>query len=264
MFSPFICGSFQDQEEDLEPYSFWSSPKKSSPCSTPKGSRKTGLCSKSKVSKNPYANRGLDKFSELLAELEDKRQKIYTQKGSEKISFVRFVYSNSNDIKPIVVKLKDRKQEKPKDQNLNNVSEAPEKIQVESSEAVSESQQQPPRKQSEEKIKKKKKFTWNIMKMKDLRRPSYYLPVVIIFILLILAVFGRSFAILCTSIGWYLVPTVHGAGSSDLKRPKKKKEYTRRLSERKIVTTDGLSSPKETSPTSVITGPGQHGHRKSW
>ncbi|KAL7175643.1 hypothetical protein ACSBR2_029274 [Camellia fascicularis] len=83
MVKSFICGtgSFQHQiEEDDEP---------SSPCSIPRKQRKSNLC-KSKDSKNnnPYSDLRLDKFSALLAELESKRQKIYTQVGSEAISSV--------------------------------------------------------------------------------------------------------------------------------------------------------------------------------
>ncbi|KAG6411796.1 hypothetical protein SASPL_129880 [Salvia splendens] len=41
--------------------------------------------------------------------LDDKNQKIYKQKGSEDISFVRFVYDNDSDnAKQIVIKVKDR------------------------------------------------------------------------------------------------------------------------------------------------------------
>ncbi|KAF2309635.1 hypothetical protein GH714_004394 [Hevea brasiliensis] len=92
------------QEEEDEPLQ-----QGSSPCSTPRKSRKS-----TKDSKNPYSTRGLDKFSALLADLEEKRQQIYSQVDSQDISFVRFVYSSSNDCVPIIVKLKDQNKQ---DQN---------------------------------------------------------------------------------------------------------------------------------------------------
>ncbi|GLT71185.1 hypothetical protein SLA2020_432190 [Shorea laevis] len=66
------------------------------------------------------------------------------------------------------------------------------------------------------------------------RRPSYYLPAVVIFILLILLVFGRSFAILCTSVGWYMVPALKESENTRRPSTTKKKEYVRGLSENKM------------------------------
>ncbi|GMH13639.1 hypothetical protein Nepgr_015480 [Nepenthes gracilis] len=51
-------------------------------------------------------------------------------------------------------------------------------------------------------------------------------------VLLFLALFGRSVAILCTSLGWYLVPTMTSR-SSDLRRSVKKKDYSKRLVDNK-------------------------------
>ncbi|KAA8537855.1 hypothetical protein F0562_027565 [Nyssa sinensis] len=250
MFKPFVCGSFHHQEEeDDEPWS---------PRSPPRKSRKSSMCrsSRDRDSKNPYAKRGLDKFSALLADLEDQRQKIYTEMGTEDISFVRFAYSNSNDLRPIVVKVRDRKNKKTVVDNLKNNPEPSDKHPLKPSEIQEASMV------SDQKT-KKTSCRWE-MKFDNLGRPSVYLPAIIILILLLLAIFGRSFAILCTSIGWYLVPTIK-AGRSNLKRPRKiKKDQERKLSEDKIIS-DGLSSPR-----SVITGamndnsPRQHGHRKSW
>ncbi|XVF56773.1 hypothetical protein PTKIN_Ptkin06aG0146800 [Pterospermum kingtungense] len=107
MFDTCICGSFHHQEEDGD--EFWVSP-----VSSPRKSRRK------KDNKNPYSTRGLDQFSALLAELEEKRQQIYSQMGSQGI--VRFVYKNSNDCVPIVIKLKDnyKKEEKNKPGNTKD------------------------------------------------------------------------------------------------------------------------------------------------
>ncbi|KAK8260402.1 hypothetical protein E1A91_D13G119500v1 [Gossypium mustelinum] len=102
MIYPFLCGTLHHQQEDD---GIWSS---SPVCSPRKSKRK-------KDTKNPYSTRGLDQFSALLAELEEKRQKIYSQTGSQ--SMVRFVYKNSNDCVPVVVNLKDKKEEKTKPEN---------------------------------------------------------------------------------------------------------------------------------------------------
>lgn len=220
MFTPLICGSFhpREQEDDEDGIEAW----RYSPSSTRK-SRKLCSC-RSKDSKNPYADRGLDKFTALLADLDVKRQKIYTQKGSENISFIRFAYSNSNDCKPIVVKVRNKQMSRT---TTNVDQESGDKNPIDS-----------PINKKED---RKKIGSTCDMKVEDWRWPSYYLPVIMILILLVLAFFGRSFAILCTSIGWYLVPTVKGG---NVKRVNKKKDYVRRLSNVKVLSTGGISSPR--------------------
>ncbi|KAK8651588.1 hypothetical protein V6N13_141186 [Hibiscus sabdariffa] len=150
-------------------------------------------------------------FTALLAELEEKRQWIYSQMGTQDI--VRFVYKNSNDCVPLVVKLKDEKDDKIESGATNNhrpqrgVSEVTGKLQTPSG--------------PDRKIEKKKSFSWNA-KLQNLRRPSHYIPAVIILILLSLVFFGRSVAILCTCIGWYMVSTISEEGSN-LRTSMKKK-----------------------------------------
>ncbi|KAJ7966524.1 putative ZCF37 [Quillaja saponaria] len=246
MLSTFICGTFHHEEDET-----WNT----SPGSTPRKSRRNNSFSKShnKDSKNPYSTRGLDTFSALLAELEEKRQKIYSQMDSQNISFVRFAYRNSKDCVPVVVKLK------PEEEKINNIevkqlphpiSKAMDKSPTDqSSVAVNCETNQPKLEAAGNKVEKKQSFSWNTIKLDKWRRPSYYLPLFIVLILVFLAVFGRSFAILCTSIGWYLVPTLKD--SSRTRRSVKKKDYVRRLSEKKMVS-DGISSPRK------------HFHQKSW
>ncbi|KAH7523734.1 uncharacterized protein LOC107433718 [Ziziphus jujuba] len=255
MLIPFICGTLHHEEEDDHTMS-------SSACSTPKKSRKNGLFSKNKD--NPYSSRGLDKFSALLADLEEKRQKIYAESGAQDISLVRFVYKNSNDCVPIVIKLKDKKDEKTmtEEQHATEQVLPDDKFPIETSMAVKEENQS--KLESDKYTKNKRSFSWNNTKFAGWKwnRPSFYLPVFVILILLFLALFGRSIAILCTSIGWYMVPTLKE--SSDRRRSMKKKEYVRKLSQPKMKT-DGLSSPKTNRSEGVKDkSPRQHGHRKSW
>ncbi|CAA2993167.1 Hypothetical predicted protein [Olea europaea subsp. europaea] len=252
----FICGSrsFNQVEDDLE-----------TPCYTPKRSKKGRRFFRNK-SKNPYAGRGLDKFYALLADLDERRQKIYTQNGSEDISFVRFAYSNSNDIKPIVVKVKEKKQEKTNisdvkiQQNLSETQSDKPTIEIlKASNAAGTDTDQVSEPRRKHKCLACRNFKW-----RKLRKPYYYIPMIIILILILLLLQGRSFAILCTSIGWYLIPTTKGESSSS-RKPKRKKEYVKKVSEKMIVNNEGLSSPR-----SVINGPTDHKsprqyeHRRSW
>lgn len=299
MFSPLICGSFQDQEED--DFEFLRS------CSqAKKPSRKPtrwhsfgGRNKDNNNNKNPYAGRGLDKFSALLAELDSKRQKIYTQKGSEDISLLGFVYSNSDDYKPIVVRLKkqpDKAKLDKKEENKSKTEATDNKVAM-----IEQPKGDVKLSRIESDIKTSPKnisLVWDRIKWKNLRRPGYYVPVIIILILVFLAIFGRSFAILCTTLGWYFIPTIQAYGSSGTSLKKMKKDYVKALSynNNKIVssgdndkdlrktktmkkdyvkalsynnkimasTTDhhGLLSPK-----SVLTGdksPPQGGHRRSF
>lgn len=255
MLIPFICGTFHQEEEEEDDQSM-----SSSACSTPKKSRRNVF---SKNKDNPYSTRGLDKFSALLADLEEKRQKIYEQTGAQDKSFVRFVYKNSNDCVPIVIKLKDKKDEKKtKIEDVKEEEVPMDKFPTET--CNMEVKEEKRSKLASEKYKNNKRsFSWNNSKLGRWKwdRPSYYLPVVVILILLFLVLFGRSVAILCTCIVWYMVPTLKE--SSDRKNSMKKKEYVRKLSQPKMKI-DGLSSPK-TNHTGAVkdNSPRQHGHRKS-
>lgn len=240
MLSVFFCGncSFPHQEEEEKEND-------SSASSPPKKSKKSN--------KNPYSTRGLDKFSELLTDLEEKRQKIYSQMGTEGISLVRFVYSNSNDCVPIVVKLKkihkegkDNKHVSVTQTNSNAVDEIVE------APVPSKEVEQPKLELSNEKTENKKKsFSWNV-KLDKWKRPSYYLPVIIILILLSLAVYGRSFAVMCTSIGWYVLPILKDSSSTKNPEPTKK-NYVRRFSENYKRENENMKDYKKTYSGSLET-----------
>uniref|UniRef100_A0A6N2MXC9 ZCF37 n=1 Tax=Salix viminalis TaxID=40686 RepID=A0A6N2MXC9_SALVM len=264
MLSSFICGSFQSQleVEDESWISPSSTPERSSPLATPRKSRKSSKTSK--TSKNPYSSRGLDKFSALLAELEEKKQKIYSQMGPEDVPMVRFVYSSSNDCIPVIVKVKDQKQDKPKISSANDIKDNPiarkddqglDKLPVEAPVEVKQVEQ--PR--SETAKKTEKKSSTCSVKLHRWRRPNYYMPVALILILLLLVLFGRSAAILLISLAWYIIPAL------STKQPTQKKDYVRRLSEPKMMITHRIPSPPRKSTGSMACKwPRQHGQRQSF
>ncbi|XP_062101615.1 uncharacterized protein LOC133807364 [Humulus lupulus] len=243
-----------------------------SPSSTPKKSRKTAFSrNHNNKDKNPYATRGLDKFSALLADLEEKRQKIYEQSAaSEDISFVRFVYKNSNDLVPIIVKLKDSEKEADKTNKSTSRTAGNEDLLVKEKQSTQNSEtthdkfpiavkevKKSQRSEQSSKVINNLLQPWSMVKFDKLRRPSYYLPVVVIVILILLAFFGRSIAILCTSIGWYVVPTLKDS-STRKSSAVNKKDYVKKLSEKNLVT-EGVSSPRINNKS-----PRQQGHRRSW
>ncbi|KAK3231223.1 hypothetical protein Dsin_003104 [Dipteronia sinensis] len=235
-----------------------------------------------KDSKNPYSNRGREKFSALLSELEEKKKKILSKMGSEDISYVRFVYKDTNECVPVVVKVKkdDKKEEKKnkcddhhyyinkKTTKHDHDSEIMENFLIDCLDAdFQKKRDRIQRSESDKKIAiKRKKFSWN---NNIWRHPSYYFPLVVILILLLLAFFGRSFVIICASVVWYMIPTIKGSsGSSNVTRSVKKTDYLRRCSDKNIVS-DRLSSPKiikslNNSGNLKCQSPQKHSHRKSW
>lgn len=208
MCSPFSCGSFKSQEQD-------DFDELLSPCTTPNRSKSSRNHSNRRESKNPYANQGLDKFHALLAEFEDKKKKIYTQKGSEDISFIYFTNSNSGNWEPIIVRVKKKETDanNTKAKQMEKSSETQAKHTIEASRAVVEVRQP-----KEELIQRPN------TKVKNWRHIFGLLPVTIVLILLFLAMYGRSFAILCTTLGWYSVPMMKNKSSSS-DRPKKNNEH---------------------------------------
>ncbi|KAL0736956.1 hypothetical protein Bca4012_013166 [Brassica carinata] len=184
-----------------------------SPCTSPKKSRK--------ASKNPYANRGLDKFSELLSELDEKRQSIYSKKlDSGGPPLVRFVFTSSGECVPVVIKSSyPHKQKKTKD-----VAAA--KVKTEVKETKTEET-----KKTEPETEEKQSCVLN-ENLKKITRPNRFFPMTVILVLVFLVFFGRSVAIMCTCIAWYLVPTIkeqsgnRGASTYAMK----KKDFARKLS----------------------------------
>ncbi|EEE59313.1 hypothetical protein OsJ_11370 [Oryza sativa Japonica Group] len=130
---------------------------------------------------NPYAERGLDKFSTVLSELEARRDKILRRVGSGGgLVMVRFVQSNGA-LEPIIVKLPDE-QRRPKD-------DAAAKKPRPSSPSTAAAQQQapsaaratraPPPAPAASRV---SSFSWGRM-----RRPACYWPAVMVLMLVCLA-----------------------------------------------------------------------------
>ncbi|KAG0492679.1 hypothetical protein HPP92_005791 [Vanilla planifolia] len=160
-----------------------------SPASRPK---KKQSCRSSKgKSGNPYSARGLDKFYSVVSELEAKRERILARAGSSGAPMVRFMYTNSRNWIPIIVR---RGQEK-----RNDAANRPAPTRKANTREAERGAAVP--------AKREKKRTW---------RPSYYIPVALVLTLLCLAVLGRVFAICCTSAWWFVVPRLRGGeeGSS--------------------------------------------------
>ncbi|KAG9147144.1 hypothetical protein Leryth_005386 [Lithospermum erythrorhizon] len=271
----FICGSFKE-DDDIDLLS----------CPSPKSSSKRSYSFKKKETKNRFADRGLDKFYALMSELDEKKQKIFTQKGAEDITLVRFVISNDNEIRPIVVKVKEKRQSDVAKEKISISQNNEESSKIEKDFAQHENDQKMKRSIEMypeytrvsrwiQKIPEYIKTNWMQFdfKFEMFKQPIYYLPVLVMLVLLFLAIYGKSFAILCTSILWYLIPAIRGGSSSGSRKEKRpmKKEFTRRYSE----ITFGRSNKQEksgplTSPTSVINGPTdmlpgkKHGHRRSF
>ncbi|XP_052149604.1 uncharacterized protein LOC127768115 [Oryza glaberrima] len=164
---------------------------------------------------NPYAERGLDKFSTVLSELEARRDKILRRVGSGGgLVMVRFVQSNGA-LEPIIVKLPDE-QRRPKDdaaaKKPRPSSPSTAAAQQQGAAAARATRAPPPAPAAS----RASSFSWGRM-----RRPACYWPAVMVLMLVCLAVFGRVFAICCTSIWWYLAPTLlsnGGAGGEDAAR----------------------------------------------
>lgn len=198
----FICGSTCCGHDDKNRSYI-------SPNSPPKRSKKgkilRRLIGKGSTKKNPYAEVGLNKFHALLADLDDKKQKIYSQIGEEEISLVRFVFSgDSEQVRPIIVRVKNN------NGNNNNVMACNHAdVKMDGRKEIGDERKE--KGTAEEAVLMKTRRRW-----KGRLRRSYYcnIGVVVVLILVFLAIFGRSVAILCTTIAWYSVPWIVGGGSS--------------------------------------------------
>ncbi|XP_020584202.1 uncharacterized protein LOC110027213 [Phalaenopsis equestris] len=141
--------------------------------------------------KNPYASRGLDKFSSVVSALQAKKKKIMSGAGSNGIASVRFMCSDSCDWTPVVVR---RREEEEEGKRSGEGGDLP-----------------PPSQQKREKMEKKEIRWWRW-------RPSYYMMGVVLLILLCFVVSGRGFAICCVSVCWYLLPVLRGEESGERRR----------------------------------------------
>ncbi|KAJ6808278.1 uncharacterized protein M6B38_166420 [Iris pallida] len=180
---------------------------------------------------NPYSTRGLDKFSTVLAELGAKRERIMARTGSQGVALVQFVYHNSKDWVPIVVRPKPQAgtsiidDKKPPSSTTTNKQQSKDVVPAATTTT---------------------KTATTKRRGKVIRSSSYYWPLVVVLILVCLVMFGRVFAICCTSMWWYMVPTFKDWNGEDAKKKlitKKKKEYGRKLSDKRL--TAPSSQPKK-------------------
>ncbi|KAL0732583.1 hypothetical protein Bca4012_008792 [Brassica carinata] len=149
----------------------------------------------SKESKNPYSDLGLEKFSALLSELDEKRQSIYaTRVDSDGPPLVRFVFKSSGECVPIMIKTKKvtKKKDSQDDFKVKTETKIDEERDIKKTEVVTE---------------KKQSCVLN-EKLKKISRPKHFLPVTTILVLIFLVFFGRTVSIMCTCIVWYLVPLI--------------------------------------------------------
>ncbi|CAN6212158.1 unnamed protein product [Urochloa humidicola] len=175
---------------------------------------------------NPYASRGLDKFSTVLSELESKKEKILRRAASDVDAghlMVRFVQSEAKGWVPIVVKLPHEEEEQAA--NAKKRQSKPGKPSSRSSSSTPPTEPASPREDPAKPapvaaaaaakaavpVKKSKaggvRWSWAWGRKV---RPSHYWLLAMALLLLSLVVFGRVFAICCTSIWWYLVPILSG------------------------------------------------------
>ncbi|CAA7031108.1 unnamed protein product [Microthlaspi erraticum] len=182
-----------------------------SPFSSPKRCRKG-----SKESKNPFSDRGLEKFSALLSELDEKRQSIYSKRiDSDGLPLIRFVFKSSGECVPVMIKTKRVTKKKDAQDDFNfkvkTESKTEEEIEMKIRESGTEQKQSCVLHEKLEKI----------------SRPNHFLPVTAILVLIFLVFFGRTVSIMCTCIVWYLVPMIReqsrNRGSVYVTEKKKKK-----------------------------------------
>lgn len=248
-----FCGTGSFKRIDEDPWLPTSAP------GSPKGSKR-------KANKNPYSTRGLDKFSTVLAELEARREKIMAKAGTQGVSMVRFMYSDSQHWIPIIVKLReDAKEEntKPADAKKPKHLELPPS--QNNSEVVKDLAAPVGSADAKEVAERKTKkcFSWGEV-VPWRWRPSYYWPLAMVLILVCLVMFGRVFAICCTSIWWYLVPTLKG-GSGNARRSMKKKDCRRMPTDKRLGRSLGVApsfQAKKVGGVQEISSPRVHGNGK--
>ncbi|KAF8727841.1 hypothetical protein HU200_018405 [Digitaria exilis] len=193
---------------------------------SPRGRRKHGHGA-NKV--NPYAGRGLDRFSDVLSELEARRANILRRVvGSDAdasaaagLVLVRFVQSNGGWT-PVIVKLPEAgpppllKGAAKKPRASATTMAAPPSLPLPpASPASSPREREGGVKKAATIINRvparRSSLSWG----RRMRRPSRYWPAVIVLTLVSLAVFGRVFAICLTSVWWYVLPTLGSGGCDD-------------------------------------------------
>ncbi|ONK59900.1 uncharacterized protein A4U43_C08F12110 [Asparagus officinalis] len=215
-----FCGKRSFSQIDTEPLP-----------TSPKGSKLKQSLSMTKKKKqssssNPYSTSGLDKFEKVLEELDKKKEKILLRARSQGGATVRFTYrSDSDDWIPIIIKkrepreAKDAKAKSSRPRVTKRLSSAPPSMKVEKGlEVTKEPKEVVTESKDIIKVKKRGVYGWGVC----------FWSLVIVLVLVLL-VFGRSFAICWTAIWWYLVPLMKGKSKGF-----KRKELWRRVSDKKL------------------------------
>ncbi|OVA05877.1 hypothetical protein BVC80_1701g8 [Macleaya cordata] len=140
--------------------------------------------------------------------------------GTQEISLIRFCYSKSKGWVPIVIKLRNQNQYKPK-----LVGSKYEQVMQNSEPKLPE-----PAKVilgSDGRTKKKSLLDRSVNSSRC--RVPYYWGMVIILILLCLAIYGRSFAIICNTILWYWMPKMKTKELNSRTSMKKNESFVKKM-----------------------------------
>ncbi|GAB4839300.1 hypothetical protein Ancab_028827 [Ancistrocladus abbreviatus] len=239
----FICGSNNLRRKDDDNFEFYKAN------STPRKS-----FNRNKDDKKKRSTSGLDKFCTFQEEIEEKNQLIYSQIGEVEISLDQFMYTNGNSCRTTVVKAKRKKEplfaflrKKGKKEHSSKSPKSSGPLEYHAAAAYPHADlpaanaavKQKPSETTEKNEWSNK--NWKCNRLQRLKQPCYYWSVILVLILVFLATFGRSVAIVCTSIGWYLVPSLTN-GASNLRGSMKKKDPARKLSDKKTLDHEPPSS----------------------
>lgn len=225
---------------------------------------------------NPFASRGLDKFSTVLAELESRREKVLRRvDGGGDSVMVRFVQSGAKGWVPVVVKLP------PEEPAAKGEPKKKCKLRA----AVSPPLSQPSTPRSTECASPREDFkrpaaaakatavavapakkkaaattaavgrlsSWG----KKVTRPSQYWPFVAVLLLVSLVVFGRAFAICCTTVWWYLIPILSGGEEGQSAKKSTDKKIGGKLTWASLPPSHGK---KNSSGAHEVISPTSHAH----
>jgi len=232
---------------------------------------------KTKGKDNPYSSRGLDKFSTVLSELESKKEKILRRVGSDVDAghfMVRFVQSDAKGWVPIVVKLPHeeeqaadakKRQSKPTSRSSTPPTEPaspkeepakPAHVAAAAAAAVAPKAAVPARKSKASGV----RWSWAWGRKV---RPCHYWPVAMALLLLSLVVFGRVFAICCTSVWWYLLPVLRGEEALRSPAVKVRKDVIHKTGDKLAVAPPPSNGKKNSSGAAhEMISPRSHAHRK--
>ncbi|TKW35564.1 hypothetical protein SEVIR_2G381800v4 [Setaria viridis] len=235
---------------------------------------------KAKGKDNPYASRGLDKFSTVLSELESKREKILRRAGPDADAghlMVRFVQSGAKGWVPIVVKLPHEEEQQAADAKKRQSKPAkptsrsstpptePASPKEDPVKPVHVAPVPAPKTAVPAKKSKASRVRWSWAWGRKVR-PCYYWPLAMALLLLSLVVFGRVFAICCTSIWWYLLPILSGEEALGVTRSpaaKARKDVGNKVGDKLAVAPPPSHGKKGSSGAAhEVISPRSHAHRK--